>query len=76
MIELIGYFEGPFTGVSVLVAVVVLARVIGVKDLIALVAQHVELRAAVRMMRGAGASEKAVVRFIAEHAKARAGRSP
>ncbi len=76
MFDLIGYVAGPLTGASVLTVVYVLAKVFDLKRAVIIWVEHLEMRATARRMRSEGASAKQIARFLADHAIARAGRSP
>jgi predicted outer membrane lipoprotein len=76
MIELIGCVAGPLTGASVLAVVYFLAKAFDLKRAVVIWVEHMEMRATARRMRSEGASAKQVARFLADHAIARAGRSP
>lgn len=76
MNDLIGYVVGPLTGVSVLTVVYFVARAFDLRRITVIWVEHLEMRATARRMRSEGASAKQVARFLADHATARAGRSP
>lgn len=76
MIEILGYVAGPVTGVSILVVMYYVAKAFNLQVVIAQWSGHFERCAVARKMRAEGASDKQVTRFLAEHALARAGRSP
>lgn len=76
MPEVLGWLAGALTSASFLGVVLILAKVFGVKQLVLMCAQHIEMRATARRMRTEGASQKQVARFLADHSLARAGRSP
>jgi hypothetical protein len=76
MIDWVGVVTEAVTGGSVATAILLVAKVTNLKQILLLWAEHVEMRATVRKMRSEGASDKEVIRFLADQAKTRAGRSP
>lgn len=76
MIEVLGYVAGPLTGASVLAMLFFVAKLCNLKGLISLWSEHLEMRATARRMRSAGASDKQIARYLADHSITRAGRSP
>lgn len=76
MLDLLGYAAGPFTGASVLAMIALVARVLGLKQLISRWSAHLEMRATARAMRAEGASDKQIINFMMQHVNDRAGRSP
>lgn len=76
MIELFGQVAWPLTGASMPTVVYFLAKAFDLKRAVIIWVEHLEMRATARRMRSEGASAKQVTRFLADHAIARAGRSP
>lgn len=76
VVELIGYAAGSLPGISVLATVVILARIVGAKKLLAQWSQYLEVRLTARKMRAIGASRKEISRFLARSSIDRTSRSP
>lgn len=75
MDELVGYLAGPSFAAPAIAFLGGLATMLGIKRVVIVLIEHLEMRATARLMKAEGASSKQVARFLAEHALARAGRS-
>ena len=76
LIELIKVAAASAGGAPCIALFAVLAWACGVKQVVFLGAEHVEMRATARRMRSLGASDKEVRKYLADNSMARAGRSP
>lgn len=76
LFEQIGTAVASAGGGSGFALFAVIAWICGVKRVIVLSAEHLEMRATARKMRSLGASDKEVRKYLAESSMARTGRSP